>query len=450
MIEFREYQQEIINTCYPKLMSYGWVYLAMEVRTGKTLTSLGICQKLGGNQINVLFITKKKAITSIESDVELLKDNRLKVKAINYESLHKIGSNKIDVIIIDEAHRLGGYPKPAKAAKQIKEIKNNNTHSKVIFLSGTPTPESWSQIYHQLWILDLWEESNFYKWAKNYVNITQRFVAHGNKVNDYSDANFEKIDNVIHKSFFTFTQKEAGFKSEIKETFVTVQMKPITKRIIKEIKEHKLFKGKENVILADTGAKEMSKVHQLSSGTCILDEPQQSIVIDSSKLDFIIDNFNGRKFGIFYKFKHELELLKTKLDITQDIEEFNNTDKIIALQFVSGREGTNLSKAEFLIYFNVDFSATTYWQTRDRMTTKDREESEIIYLISDCGIEKEIIEAVKNKETYTTKHYERARLPEKNTERSGAKGMVRNKIDKNKQERNTGSSGTKTQQSLFS
>jgi len=194
----------------------------------------------------------------------------------------------------------------------------------------------------------------------------------------------------------------------------------------------------------------MSKVHQLSSGTCILDEPQQSIVIDSSKLDFIIDNFNGRKFGIFYKFKHELELLKTKLDITQDIEEFNNTDKIIALQFVSGREGTNLSKAEFLIYFNVDFSATTYWQTRDRMTTKDREESEIIYLISDCGIEKEIIEAVKNKETYTTKHYERARLPEKNTERPGAKGMVRNKIDKNKQERNTGSSGTKTQQSLFS
>lgn len=51
-----------------------------------------------------------------------------------------------DLIIIDEAHRLGGYPKPPKNLKDIKKFKCD----KHILLSGTPCPESWSQIYHQL------------------------------------------------------------------------------------------------------------------------------------------------------------------------------------------------------------------------------------------------------------------------------------------------------------
>ena len=52
------------------LKKYGFVYLAMEVRTGKTFTSLGICANAEVN--NVLFITKKKAISSIQEDYDTL------------------------------------------------------------------------------------------------------------------------------------------------------------------------------------------------------------------------------------------------------------------------------------------------------------------------------------------------------------------------------------------
>ena len=48
------------------IKDHGFLYLAMEVRTGKTLTSLSICSKL--NAYNVLFVTKKKAISSIDPD----------------------------------------------------------------------------------------------------------------------------------------------------------------------------------------------------------------------------------------------------------------------------------------------------------------------------------------------------------------------------------------------
>ena len=59
-MEFRDYQKAIIYKGKEILSKYKFLYLAMEVRTGKTLTSLGIAQEM--NVEHVLFITKKKAI----------------------------------------------------------------------------------------------------------------------------------------------------------------------------------------------------------------------------------------------------------------------------------------------------------------------------------------------------------------------------------------------------
>ena len=42
MIEFRDYQTKIINKGTEIISNSRFLYLAMEVRTGKTLTSLGI------------------------------------------------------------------------------------------------------------------------------------------------------------------------------------------------------------------------------------------------------------------------------------------------------------------------------------------------------------------------------------------------------------------------
>ena len=70
MIEFRDYQKNIISDGVGIIKNHRFLYLAMEVRTGKTLTSLGICDQIGAKK--VLFITKKKAISSIQSDYDLL------------------------------------------------------------------------------------------------------------------------------------------------------------------------------------------------------------------------------------------------------------------------------------------------------------------------------------------------------------------------------------------
>ena len=81
MIKLRPYQRKIVTQGAEIVTRYGFVYLAMEVRTGKTLTSLSICSRL--NAVNVLFVTKKKAISSIESDMEKLCSS-FKLTVINY------------------------------------------------------------------------------------------------------------------------------------------------------------------------------------------------------------------------------------------------------------------------------------------------------------------------------------------------------------------------------
>ena len=118
-MKLRNYQIEIINKALPVLEAHKFVYLAMEVRTGKTLTSLGVSELLPVS--NLLFITKKKAISSIEEDYNLLKPS-YNITVINYESLHKIDQKGWDMIVLDEAHCMGAFPKPSKRAKQVKSL----------------------------------------------------------------------------------------------------------------------------------------------------------------------------------------------------------------------------------------------------------------------------------------------------------------------------------------
>ena len=116
-IKFRDYQKDIIRSGTEILNKFGFLYLAMEVRTGKTLTSLGIAEKISSS--NVLFLTKKKAVSSIQKDYELF-NPPYHLTVTNYESLHKIESTDWDLIICDEAHSLGAFPKPNKRAEQVK------------------------------------------------------------------------------------------------------------------------------------------------------------------------------------------------------------------------------------------------------------------------------------------------------------------------------------------
>ena len=402
----RDYQVNNASNGVEILKDKKIVYLCMSVRTGKTATSMEIARLYGANK--VLFLTKKIAMNSIKSDYdEFGYAKHFSIEVMNDESMHKLNGD-YDLVIHDEHHRFGAVPKPGKATKTFKKM---FSHLPMIFLSGTPTPEGYSQIYHQYWVSaysPFSKYTNFYKWAKEFVIPGVKYTSHGPAA-CYKNAYIDKIELITNPYVITYTQEQAGFESVIEEECLYVDMKPSTYSMCDKLIKDLIIQGKDEVILADTSVKLQQKLHQMYSGT-VKFESGNAMVIDYSKAEFIRDRFKGVKIGIFYKFIAELEALSQVFgveNLTNDLDEFNSTDKSIALQIISGREGISLQNAEFLVFYNIDFSATSYWQGRDRMTTMDRKFNKIYWVFSTKGIERKIYKSVMDKKSYTLSHFKK-------------------------------------------
>ena len=400
MFQLREYQSEAVSKGSEILKAKGVLILNYEVRTGKSHIALSI----GSNYSNVLFVTKLKAISSIEKDYATA-GYTYPITIINYEQLHK-HKPIYDLVIFDESHSLAAFPKPNIRTKQAKRICANGC--RVILMTGTLLPESNAQIFHQLFVSNyspFRNYANFYNWHNDFGTIKLKYTSYGTS-NDYSVVNYEKVIKYIQPIMLTYTQKEAGFVSEINEHFMTVEMKPSTYAIIDRLIKDLIIEGKSGVVLADTSVKLMQKVHQMYSGTVKFEDGNR-IDFDDSKAVAIKQRFAGKKIAIFYKFIAELDAIKKHFDVTDNIEEFNYSNKTIALQIISGREGINLSAAEALVYYNIDFSAISYWQSRDRMTTINRKQSDIFWVFAKDGIEWQIYKSVAKKKDFVLQTFKK-------------------------------------------
>lgn len=401
-MNLREYQHTISDQAAKILHEYKCVYLSMEVRTGKSITALETARKFGA--IRVLFVSKLKALKSIENDS--LHFPSLEVSTVNYESLHKV-TGTFDLIVADEAHTLGAFPKVSKRTIELKKLA---TDKPIIFLSGTPSPESYSQLYHQFFVSSsspFKDYKNFYKWANEFVIKKTRFVFN-RQINDYSVAKKELIDTYTKHLFISYTQQEAGFDVSITEKVLSVSM-PKMLEFARLLHNDKIINIAGREVLADTAVKEMSKIQQLCSGS-VIDEQGEAVILDYSKAEYIRDNFKGQKIAIFYKFKAEFDILtKILTNYTTSPEAFQqSTDKVYLGQFVSSREGIRLDTADAILFYGIDFSYLSYEQSKNRIISKERTKEAVLYWIfCDGGIEEKILKAVRNKENYTSSYFNR-------------------------------------------
>jgi SNF2 family DNA or RNA helicase len=317
-----------------------------------------------------------------------------------------------DLVILDEAHSLGQFAVPSNRTKQLKKLCNGLP---IVYLSGTPSPESYSQLYHQFWISSYspFIEPTFYKWAANYVTIGIKHM-YNRQIKDYSNADKAKIDERTAHLFISFTQEQAGFEQLIDEEVHTVTMKSVTYQMAKHLRTHRVIVFKDDrELTADTEVKLMQKLHQIFSGS-VKHECGTSREFDTSKIEYIHNKFAGQKIAIFYKFIAEKNIITAFLQdkgvtITESPEFFNaNPDSVFISQIQSGREGINLSSADCLIMYNIDFSAVSYWQARARLQTKDRTKAaKVHWIFAMDGIEPKIYGAVSKKKDYTLKYFKK-------------------------------------------
>ena len=407
-MELREYQKEAADKLYWLLARKQFAYLMGEVRTGKTLTALSLIERLGIQRC--LLVTKKKAIPSIEKDAKAL-GLQDKVLIINYERLPKFAWTFWQLLIVDEAHSIGAYPKPSGRWKNLRQM----SYEKVLLMSGTASPESYSQLYHQMTLhRPVWAQyKNFYEWAKKgYVDIGQKYVGTGQTVNDYSNANKELILKDIDPYVVRMTQEDAGFETKIDEAVRYVGMNETTYGLAQDIIDDGISTLEGQTILADTGAKKLSKLKQLYCGTVIPEESGKGIIFDRSKAEYIKQRYGNHKLAIMYCYEAERKMLYEAFpNATDSPEEFNaNKDAVFIGQVRASREGVNLSSATYLVFLGVDFAALSYLQARDRASFLGRDTPpRIRYIFAANGIESRVYRTVRKKENFTISHYNKVR-----------------------------------------
>ena len=382
MIQFRDDQVDIINKGMTLLTAHNMLYLALEMRLGKTLISLELARQQQAK--SVLFVTVKKAIPSIRRDYEAL-NVKYNLTVINYESVGK-ATGIYDFIILDEAHNLGAFPVPTQKTIQVRRVIDRQKSCKLMWLSGTPNIESTAQLFHQLVMsphhaFRLFK--NFYAFHRDY-GITN-FVrgAGGMQIQDYSKLKPEVSDLFLKPIALSLTKKEAEFKQyEPEIEVVNVAMPKELYVIYSKIEKEGISKIDDDTILADSAVKVMGKLSQLSSGSVIGEN--KTGLLSLHKVNKIIEIINQYKsVVVFYRYKGDLELLKQCVcNYTLDVEKWRSDPSItLLLQTKSGSRGIDLSKAEVQVYMTLEFSGETWTQGIDRQAHMNRETPYLIKVL---------------------------------------------------------------------
>src|SRR5574343_281994 len=293
----RGYQVELSKEVATKLKELRICYMAMEMRVGKTLIALSACDIIGCKR--VLFVTPKLAISSIENDFRAIKFD-FELEVTNYEQLHRV-KPEYDCYIIDESHKLGQLGKPSIRVKLLKKLVKDNY---LLLLSGTPSPESYSPLFHQCYISDYspFEEKNFYLFADNYIDVCEKYVK-SIKYKDYRKGKRDLILSKVERYFVNFTRQQAGFTfDEVDERVITLQMPGKLQTLIKILLSKKYYRFKDgSEIVCDSAVKLQSKIHQISSGT-VKDENGGVHCLDDYKALYVLKSYSNKKIAIYYKF----------------------------------------------------------------------------------------------------------------------------------------------------
>lgn len=401
MIKLYDHQKQMVKEAKLILEKFNLVYIAAETRTGKTLATIFL---LKNDYKNILVVTKKKAISSWNSDLKLANVNNFTVT--NYEAVHKIPNVDYDVIVLDESHSIAAYPKPSQRAIKVKAIAKSK---KIVYLSATPSAETFSQIYHQFWVSSFtpFDEVNFYKWYKNYGE-DDSIMIQGRMVKIYKAAYGDLIMSKINHLIVRMTKQLANFDVMVKEEIHLVDAAPGYINLIKIFEKHRVLSIDNYKVTAETAPDIINKAHQLCGGTLKINDTV-SVITSTHKVDYLLKYLSkDKKIVVLCNYIKERELLLSKLpNSTDNVEKFKNKD----YQFFIGHvktysEGVDFSYADSMIIYSLNFSATTYLQSRERLANKKRVKPIIVhYLFTKDGIDSHIFHAVTNKMNFTSRYY---------------------------------------------
>lgn len=410
-----KHQTEIANQAIEIIKNHMIVYLAMEERTGKSLTSLLIAEGIKVERI--LILTKKKALEDWDKLLEAA-DLPKHYFAINYHQAYKI-KGQYDLVILDESHNyISSYPKIGATAAQLKVqrkkgLANKNIYNAVkrlchkkplIYLSATPYAQGPQLLYHQMSVSS-WSPwlkyPSFYSWFRQFGK-PYTIELRGREVNQYDRCHDDLVVGCVNDFFIAKTRKELGFEQEPVDIVHYITLSDRTRAIYNELIEEDIVFLDEWVepLVCDTTTKLRFALHMLEGGTAKI-ENNYTVLRNNEKITFIKDKW-GDTSDLVIMYNYKAELIKLSAHFK----------KAKILQATSYAEGVDLSMDKDMVIYSQDFSTARHTQRRARQCNMNRVEPiNIHHLLVKKAISAQVFKIVaKNKKNFVDSVFDRSKI----------------------------------------
>lgn len=398
---------------------YKYAYINGEPRSGKSLTAL-LAISYSKSIKRILFLTKKSAISGITKftdDPELKPYWSHQTHTItNYESLGRYvtrttslsgkplkkpirelhlnyNPDDFDLIIVDEAHRLGKVGKPSQTYLLVKQLTGDKPF---LAMSGTPIVESPNYIYYQMSISTRtpFPQSSFYRFFDDY-GIPTYLKLHGRMVTQYKQAKHELL-KYIDTFTVTMSQTDANIdqSNQAQDHLHYITPPAGFVKLYNQLFKNKLIHIGNQTLACDSTMKLRTSLHQMEGGMVLIDQVPTDLNLPY-KVDYIKQNWpDSTKTGIMCYYVHERELLQ---------RHFPNSQIYSA---ISHAEGVDLSHLDNFILFSFGFSGAKFVQLRNRaVNVNSQSESKVHILLTKNSISTQVYEVVKNKQSFNDSRF---------------------------------------------
>lgn len=338
------------------------------------------------------------SILSTKDKVTYLKENRLTANSgasqsvfiVNYDSIwlkpfsDLLLKMKIDCVICDESHRLKSPS--GKASRYMSRLGKRVSHRYI--LSGTPTPESPTDIYGQYRFLN--PEifgTNFGVFKSRYTNIDPvRSSFCGFPVLDSKNP-YKNLDELKDKMYScAFYAKSDVELPEVTHIDFDQYISEEASKIYKEIDREGVYEDEDGILETNNILAKCTRLQQLLSGYLSMEDESftshELFEKDRSKieaLEYILEEISkDEKIVVFCKYRKDFDNieelcknLKRKYgEISGHRDDYsawkNGKINVIAVQYSSGSESISLVEARYCIYYSHTFSYGQYQQSLKR------------------------------------------------------------------------------------
>lgn len=429
--------------CIRKIEEIPKLGLFLDMGLGKTVTTLTAVKDLKYNRFEVrkvLVIAPKKVAEGTwtkEKDKwdhtrmlrvsQVLGSQAKRIRALNTPAdLYIINRENVvwlvdyyrnawpfDMVIVDESSSFKSHK--AKRFKALASV--GGLISRMVALTGTPSPNGLEDLWAQVYLLDGGE-----RLGKRYTQFRERYFQPDRRGPDGMVYSYEAKpgtqESILQKiSDICISMKAEDYLQLPDITYheIPVALDPKAKKAYLELERKmvlELPEDEEEISVASAAALS-NKLLQLGNGA-IYDEDRQYHEIHNCKIEAfleLIESLQGKPALVFYNFQHDrirmlnalgkMKLRVRELKTTQDEDDWNaGKIDVLLTHPASSAYGLNLQQGgNHVVWFGLTWNYELYTQANKRLHRQGQQEKVIVHhLICSGTRDEDVMDALQRKD----------------------------------------------------